>query len=304
MTTPEPAVSPAVDIDDVSVLLAAAEHSRRVLPPLLGETAARWLTAEADCHASVGEVGQAAVDLVNTLDGDPSDTTGFRVVVSTLPSAVAFARQVLALPVVVAPDTVALRQQVLDALCDAYNESCGTEPGKDVARPEEFTVEADAVLPIIAEREAGLRADLDRARAEVERLNKVAGGWWRASQDHARLYNDAAAELARVSGARTIPDDAPEVLLGAAVLYADEMAAESRGEHNIDDAYWRGMVEHQVEMLRQRFGATPTTDPDAEWEHRHDPAEDIGCSNPPAMPCSDAGCPRHGHDTEEGDTDE
>ena len=100
---PETATEPH---SDVAALREAAGHAPRVLPDPLATAAARWLTAEADCHASADEVGQSAAALIDTLAGDPVDTTGFRVVVSTLPSAVEFARQVLALPTKPAADEV------------------------------------------------------------------------------------------------------------------------------------------------------------------------------------------------------
>lgn len=203
------------DTGDVAVVLAAAEHSRRALSPLLGETAARWLTAEADCHSSADEVGQAVVDLVNTLDGDPSNTTGFRVFVSTLPSAVAFARQVLALPVVVAPGVEPLAAYV-ESWLNAYTNDDLPALVSDIAPKLAASLDEDVL--------AGLRADLDRARDEVadhaeqyaeqrEELTRLRNERSALALQHGREVDALhveikrlTAELARSAGARTIPD--------------------------------------------------------------------------------------------------
>jgi hypothetical protein len=78
----------------VALLRAAAERVPVVLPAPFGATAAAWLLAEADCHAGADEVGQAAVDLVDSMPGAPGQSE-FRVVMSTLPRAVRFARSIL-----------------------------------------------------------------------------------------------------------------------------------------------------------------------------------------------------------------
>lgn len=322
-TTPEP-VSPA--LEDVAVLRQAADHAPLALPAPLGEAAARWLSAEADCHASVDEVGQAGVDLLDTLAGDPSETSSFRVVVSTLPSAVAFARQVLALPVVVAPGVEPLAAYV-ESWLNAYTNDDLPALVSDIAPKLAASLDEDVL--------AGLRADLDQARAEQasmvrDLLQTVYPGdpmpdrpldtVWEHLLDQVRQqetrYHALAASAvqdreevkALRSGARTIPDDAAE-----RVAEALREVRLNLGPNTLEAIY--GGANHLVLSGAERHAialtaiealglSNLTTDPDDEWEHRHEPAEDIGCTNPPAVSCSDAGCPLHGHDTEEGDTDE
>lgn len=230
-----------------------------------------------------------------------------------------------------APDTDALRQQVARALNEAI--------GGQLDGGQSLATATDAVLALpwikyaagqrhvvtmhernnaaiaetnreFAEENAGLRADLDRARAERDARQRVLD----EIREHLDLPDtadlamvesmarvaiktaDELTELARSAGARTIPDDAAFTLSAAIWLGLNQAGMPLTDEQ-------RPAVT-QVVFDKIRSWATPTTDPDVEWEHRHDPAEDIGCSNPPAVSCSDAGCPRHGHDTEEGDDDE
>lgn len=150
---------------------------------------------------------------------------------------------------------------------------------------------------------AGLRADLDRARAEVERLEKQATVYRNAygrtekvldkalgTEEHdgagegqaADVYllmqqrDQARAELARVSGALPIPDDAAAVeklarwlfrMTGrrqGEPLYGDGAASPERQEKR-----WNTWLEDEDrDRLREMachvladLGATPTTDP-------------------------------------------
>lgn len=59
-----------------------------------------------------------------------------------------------------------LRERVLHALCDGYNEQHASSM-KDTARPDEFVGEADAVMAVFV-------PEVERLTAEVERLAKLA----------------------------------------------------------------------------------------------------------------------------------
>lgn len=178
-------------------------------------------------------------------------------------------------PVSSAPDTEALRQQVAEASYQAWQGSSPlsfAEQADDVR--DEYLRAADALLPLIAEREAGLRADLDRTRADaiaweraaraevdsariqIDSLSRMLRGmarrlgWMRsdcgdnldAALGYKRERDEARAELARVSGDRTIPDDAAERQCNWSCP---------------DDAVHDGLCPEHV----QQSWATPTTGP-------------------------------------------
>jgi hypothetical protein len=94
-------------------------------------------------------------------------------------------------------------------------------------------------------------------RAKVERLTAERDEWKQAAEAEADLLD---AEVAR--SAPAIPQDAEAILLGAATDYETEMNAESGGEHNIDQAYFAGLVQFQALMLRGALPA-PAADPQA-----------------------------------------
>jgi len=111
-------------------------------------------------------------------------------------------------PVSPAPDTDTDRYRIAYALNEAVGEQLDGGEGMAAA--------ADAVLPIVNERVAGLRADLDQARRELAEIRAEAGhhiGTIAALAARVRELGAQVAardaELARVSGARsmTTPND-------------------------------------------------------------------------------------------------
>lgn len=143
-----------------------------------------------------------------------------------------------------APDTDELRHRLAARLARLDAEQWGGDHdfapyGKDRESDSVVDAAAEVFEAVQAEREAGLRADLNRARAElaeirsalvaadpkadlpgyahvpsVDIVREIAA----ARDAYFRNWEQARAELARVSGDRTIPDDAAERL--ARLLYA------------------------------------------------------------------------------------
>lgn len=80
------------------ILRAAAKHAPVVLPAPLGDAAAAWLLAEANCHESVHEVGSTFVGMVDSIASNRGSPTRYSVAISTVNTAVEFARAILATP--------------------------------------------------------------------------------------------------------------------------------------------------------------------------------------------------------------
>jgi hypothetical protein len=81
----------------VETLRRAAEAAPKVLPGSLGEAAMLWLRAEAACHETVQNTGETVAELLATIGKELAEEPRFTVTVSTLGTAVGFAREVLAL---------------------------------------------------------------------------------------------------------------------------------------------------------------------------------------------------------------
>jgi hypothetical protein len=132
-------------------------------------------------------------------------------------------------------------------------------------------------------------AERERLRSEVERLRAEV-----ASRSTPALPDGAVDVAARWLLRAGLHVDAVDTKVRADRMWQRDLDEEDR------DA-WRVLAR---DLLADLGLSSPATDPADEVEHRHDPAEDVGCTNPPAVSCSDPGCPRHGWDTEEGDDDE
>lgn len=186
------------------------------------------------------------------------------------------------------PDTEALRNQLARAISVQWLDDESLR-----GRTDYYSL-SDAVLPIIAEREAGLRADLDQARAEATGYEAALRSAQRAlvlleqQRDALRaaicraavvdwnttnVDTDYEAMLAHLAGARPIPDDAAERLARwlfrmtgrrqGEPLYGDGAASPERQEkrwntwlEDEDRDRLREMARHVLADL----GATPTTD--------------------------------------------
>lgn len=74
------------------ILRAAAKHAPVVLPAPLGDAAAAWLLAEANCHESVHEVGSTFVGMVDSIASNRGSPTRYSVAISTVNTAVELAQ--------------------------------------------------------------------------------------------------------------------------------------------------------------------------------------------------------------------
>ena len=210
------------------------------------------------------------------------------------------------LPVSPAPDTEALRQQVAAVLEERIGDNSDLYETVDDVLALQWIRYAAGQRHVVtmhernnaaiaetnrqfAQENAGLRADLDRARAEIERLAGMRALYrqnWQGARDanHQALETIARLEreLARASGARTIPDDAAEQVLNLVRMGFTRGGQLDAVRELIDG--WRGGL--TTDALAD-LGATPTTDP-APAPEQTNPAQDGSSGTvPQRFPVSD-----------------
>jgi hypothetical protein len=211
----------------------------------------------------------------------------------------------------VSPEDTGLRERIAEAMYRAWQGSSPlsfAEQADDVRG--EYLRAADEALPVFEQahgdlvvRAANLRAQRDAARAESAHRSDVIA--------HLQFENEVLRTASRSTPA--LPDGAAVDRVAAWLVRVKVYGVNSTERDEQVRRQWTNVFtadEQEVwrrearDLLADLGLSSPATDPADEVEHRHDPAEDVGCTNPPAVSCSDPGCPRHGWDTEEGDDDE